>query len=144
MEVRVWQSYSCNNSSSYRLVARFANASSATETAAELGAFFAEHATQMDEVIEAADYEFPDESPAAAQALAKKYGFEWKNVLSWGDEGLQGDEPAIATEGDVLVVYHTYCGGFGEELPLYLSARGATAVEEANQRARKTGVAARR
>jgi hypothetical protein len=124
MTIHIWQSFSCNNSSSYRLVARFADATEARDVARELGAFFAAHAQEMDAAMEAGD--FPDESPASAQALATKYGFAWKEVLAWGDEGLAGDEPSIAAEGEVLVAYHTYCGGFGDAIPTYLKKRGAT------------------
>jgi hypothetical protein len=126
--VQVWSSFSCNNSSSYRLVARFTDAGKAKDAAAELEAFFSEHAKQMDVVME--DGDFPDENPEAAQELAKKYGFAWKDVLTWGDEMLEGDEPRIATEDQVLVLYHTYCGGFGDGIPLYLKAKGAAEVEK--------------
>ena len=36
MTIRVWSSYSCNNSSSYRLVARFADAARAKAIGSEL------------------------------------------------------------------------------------------------------------
>jgi len=127
MTIKIWQSYSCNNSSSYRLVARFADPNVARETATELAAFFSAHAKQMDVLTE--DGDFPEENPAAAQDLAKQYGFSWNEVLSWGDEMLEGDEPSIGTEDKTLVVYHTYCGGFGEAIPAYLKARGAAEVE---------------
>ena len=66
MELRVWQSFSCNNSSSYRLVARFGDPKSAAEAETELRAFFSEHAKQVDDEMEANDYEFSDKpSPAA-------------------------------------------------------------------------------
>lgn len=133
MTIRVWQSFSCNNSSSYRLVARFADPRAAGEAASELTAFFSEHAEQMDALTEEGD--FPNENPAAAQALATRYGFAWDDVLSWGDEAMQGDEPGVAAEGDVLVVYHTYCGGYGPGLPAYLAARGATKVEKETREA---------
>jgi hypothetical protein len=32
MELRVWQSFSCNNSSSFRMVARFADATAAADS----------------------------------------------------------------------------------------------------------------
>jgi len=128
MTIKIWQSYSCNNSSSYRLVARFADAKTATATATELAAFFTAHAEQMDAVMEEGG--FPDDNPEAAQQLAKQYGFAWDDVLTWGDEMLTGDEPTLATEDNVLVVYHTYCGGFGKGIPAYLTARGATVDQE--------------
>ncbi|HEU0031552.1 MAG TPA: hypothetical protein VFQ53_13025 [Kofleriaceae bacterium] len=128
MTVRIWQSFSCNNSSSYRLVARFADASTADATAAELRAFFAEHAQEMDALMEQGD--FPEQNPGAAQTLANQYGFTWDDVLTWGDEMLEGDEPSVASEDGVLVVYHTYCGGFGGGIPAYLRKRGAREVED--------------
>jgi hypothetical protein len=81
----------------------------------------------MDAVMEEGD--FPEENPEAAQALAQKYGFNWSDVLTWGDEMLEGDEPSIAAESGVLVVYHTYCGGFGD-VPAFLKAAGADTVED--------------
>jgi hypothetical protein len=36
MAIQVWNSFSCNNSSSYRLVARFTDAGKAKDAAAEL------------------------------------------------------------------------------------------------------------
>lgn len=130
MTIRIWQSFSCNNSSSYRLVARFADAAAARDTALELAAFFKTHAKELDDVLETTG-QFPSTSPPTALALAKQYGFSWgKYPLSWGDEGLQGDEPSIAAEGEVLVVYHTYCGGYGDGIPGYLKARGAKLEKE--------------
>lgn len=128
MSIRVWRSFSCNNSSSYRLIARFRDPAVAAEAAEELRAFFEAHAQEMDAVMEQGD--FPDENPETARALAAKYGFSWGDVLTWGDEMLAGDEPSIATEDGVLVVYHTYCGGFGDGIPAYLRARGAEVGEE--------------
>ncbi len=128
--IRVWQSFSCNNSSSYRLVARFADAKTAKDASGELSKFFTEHATQMDKLIDESG-EFPEKPTPAALALAKKYGFTWKKYLMWGDDSLVGDEPSVTAEGDVLVVYHTYCGGFGGDVQSYLKARGATVEKEA-------------
>lgn len=127
MSIKVWRSFSCNNSSSFRLVARFADQASAEQTAAELRAFFEQHAKEMDVLME--DGDFPEENPETARALAEKYGFAWGDVLTWGDEMLEGDEPSVAAEAGVLVVYHTYCGGFGDGIPAYLRARGAREIE---------------
>ncbi|MEO8705555.1 MAG: hypothetical protein ABI867_36330 [Kofleriaceae bacterium] len=131
MSIKVWQSFSCNNSSSARLVARFADAATAAETAAELRAFFTQHAQEMDATMETGD--FPDENPAAAQALAKQYGFQWVDVLTWGDEMLGGDEPMVETVNEVLVAYHTYCGGGFGDVPKYLQARGGTVIDEGDR-----------
>lgn len=129
MPIKIWNSYSCNNSSSYRLVARFADAAAAKDAAAELVDFLLVHAKEMDEVM--ADGDFPSEPPPAARAFAKKYGLTWgRRPLTWGDEMLGGDEPSVLTEGEVLVVYHDYCGGFGDGIPGFLKARGATRVDD--------------
>lgn len=130
MTIKIWKSFSCNNSSSYHLVARFGDPKAASETATELAAFFKTHAEQMDQVMEANDYEWPDDPPPAAQALGEKYGFQWKEILGWGDEGLVGDEPHVIAEDGVLALYHDYCGGFGKEIAAYLKARGAVAVDK--------------
>ena len=47
MEIRIFRAFSCNNSSSFRLVARFAEPKAAEDAAAELDAFFKEHAKQL-------------------------------------------------------------------------------------------------
>lgn len=127
--IRIWQSYSCNNSSSYRLVARFADPGAARDAASELTTFFSEHATQMDAAME--DGDIPDDPSEAATALASKYGFEWKELFTWGDDMLGGDEPSVTTDDHgVLVIWHTYCGGFPREVATYLEKRGATQVEQ--------------
>lgn len=127
--VEIWQSFSCNNSSSYYLVARFESGEKARASAEELEAFFAAHAEQTDAMWET------DEDPlttptAAAQALASKHGFEWSGYLMWGDEGLSGDEPSVYIVGDSVFVFHDYCGGFGDNVPAYLRAVGAAVVSE--------------
>jgi hypothetical protein len=128
--IRVWQSFSCNNSSSYRLVARFGDAKTAKEAEGELATFFKEHAQETDKTMEENDYDFDDKPGETAKALAKRYGFEWKRGLHWGDEGLQGDEPSVIAQGDVLAIYHSYCGGFGNDLPKYFVSRGAEVEKE--------------
>jgi hypothetical protein len=128
MRIRVWQSYSCNNSSSYRLVARFSDPSVASDVASELARFLLVHAQQMDAVMEEGDV--PNDPSDAATYLAQKYGFEWSEIFTWGDEMLVGDEPSVASEGGVLVMYHSYCGGFPPEIATYLKARGAKEIEK--------------
>jgi hypothetical protein len=130
MTIKIWQSYSCNNSSSYRLVARFADPAAAKAAATDLDAFFKAYAVELDAAVEAADYTWPNTWPPGAVAFAKKHGFSWgRDILGWGDTGLTDDEPEIMVEDDVLLVYHSYCGGFGKGVPAYLAARGATKVE---------------
>ena len=130
MTIKIWNSYSCNNSSSFRLVARFADPETAGAAAAELTSFLAEHAKQMDAAM--AEGDFPDESPPAAAELARRYGFTWSSVLGWGDDVQEGDEPSVSAEGPVLVVYHTYCSGFSD-LPAYLRAKGGTVEPETHR-----------
>jgi hypothetical protein len=120
MTIAIWQSYSCNNSSSYRLIARFADAATARQVATELTGFFAAHATEIDQ-----RERYGREPSLAQRALGERYGFTWANVLIWGDEGLSGDEPDVSVEGDLLLLYHHYCGGFGD-VPAFLAARGGT------------------
>jgi hypothetical protein len=128
--IKIWQSYSCNNSSSYRLVARFSDATTAQAAASDLDAFFKAYAVEMDAIVEANDYTWPDRWPPGAVEFASKYGISLdRDALGWGDEGLTGDEPELVVEDRTLLVYHSYSGGFGKAVPAYLSARGATEVE---------------
>ncbi|HEU0031551.1 MAG TPA: hypothetical protein VFQ53_13020 [Kofleriaceae bacterium] len=132
ISVRIWQSFSCNNSASYRLVARFADAKTAAAVAKDLEPFFEQHAQEMDALM--ADGDFPRENPATAQALAKQYGFQWKTVMSWGDEMMEGDEPEVMVSDDVVVVYHGYCGGgLGKGMLDYLKKRGATKITDGRE-----------
>lgn len=97
MQVRIWQSFSSNNSSNYRLVARFGDATKASEVAAELQVLRGE------------------------RGLPEALGFVWEDWFPYGRE----DEPTAAAEGEVLAVYHSYCLGFPEEFTAWLRARGA-------------------
>ena len=115
--IRIWRAYSCNNSSSYRLVARFGDATTAAAVADELTAFLAEHAKQID--LQPANVE----QTAAGNALATKYGFTWSEPVYWSTGGLAGDEPDVVAIDNVLAVYHGYCGGLDTLAP-YLEARG--------------------
>jgi hypothetical protein len=100
MQVRIWQSFSSNNSSNFRLVARFGDATKASEVAAELQALRGDG------------------------ALPRAIGFDWDEWFPYGDE----EDPTIAAEGEVLAVYHSYCLGYPEEFTGWLRARGG-AVE---------------
>jgi len=117
--IKIWQSYSCNNSSSYRLVARFVDAAAAKLAAGELDAFFAAHAAEIDERDG-----YRREPSEVQRALAARYGFTWDKVLTWGDEGLVGDEPELVLHDRQLIVFHSYCGGFGDGIPSLLRALG--------------------
>lgn len=96
MQVRIWQSFSSNNSSNYRLIARFGDAKKATEVAAELQLLRGE------------------------RALPQAIGFDWDEWFPYGDE----EDPTIAAEGEVLAVYHSYCLGYPEAFTNWLRARG--------------------
>ena len=129
MELRVWQSFSCNNSSSYYMVARFETAKAATESAGELSAFFDAHGEQSDAMWR--DGGDPISTPTkAATELASKHGFEWTGYLAWGDEGMADWTPTVSTLDKTLILYHRYCGGFGESIPKYFAALGASYDEQ--------------
>ncbi len=131
MEVRIWQSFSCNNSSSYKLVARFKEAKLAEAAAEELRAFFAEHAQQIDDSFDDERGYMLDDAPTpAAEALAQKYGVTWEDGLTWGDESPTYWLPSVAAVGPSLMIYHGYCGGFGDDLPKVLAALGAECQPE--------------
>ncbi len=127
MTVRLWNSYSCNNSSSYRLVAKFSDATAAEAVAAELREFFPVHAHEIDE---RGDY---SEEPSEAQrVLGRKHGITWIDSLYWGDGGLVGDEPDVFVHDNVLIVQHTYCSSL--ELTGLVRGLGATSVNEEDRR----------
>lgn len=108
--IKIWQSYSCNNSSAYRLVARFADAARAKAVAFELAGL-------LDEF---------DTHDGGFQALAQLYG------LPWDDQGWGGPEdgPFVLSDDTTLFVHHDYCLGFGPGVPAYLRERGAVEVGE--------------
>ena len=61
MTIRIWQSYSCNNSSSYRLVARFSEPRIAAETERELRAVLESTVVMTDkETLDADDLRLPN------------------------------------------------------------------------------------
>lgn len=129
MAIQIWNSYSCNNSSSFRLVAKFANPIAASEVAAELRRFFPEHAEEID-----ARDDYSEEPSEAQRAFAVKHGLTWGESMYWGDGGLVGDEPEVFVRGELMIVQHTYCGGFGE-LSSVIEKLGATSTDEQDSRA---------
>ena len=134
-QVFVWTSYSCNNSSDFRLVAEFATPAQAAAMAAELAAFFAAHAKEYDarSLDETAD-DWPGKPTQTAIAYGEKYGHKWREYLIWGDEQLTGDEPAVAALGSHVVLYHTYFSdAFGPDLPKVLGKAGAKLTEKRAQ-----------
>jgi len=123
MEIRVWRSYSCNNSSAYRMVARFLTEDLAKEAAADLLAFFAEATPLMERRPKKGSMPKTTHFPAtdAMDRLATEHGFDWSQLLT---EGIYDDELEVITEGTTLVAYHPYCLGLGKELGSYFRARG--------------------
>lgn len=121
--IRIWNAFSPNNSSDFRLVARFADPRAARETAVELVRFLLDHTREVRR-------RWVDSPPA--DELAARYGFAWTSLLEWSTQIGPGDEPEVAIEDEVLVVYHPYCLGFGD-LPVYLQAKGAIVEEEQTQ-----------
>lgn len=119
--IKIWQSYSCNNSSSYRLVAKFTDPAAASAAARELEELFAVHAVEID-----ARADYRDEPSDATRAFGERYGFEWNDLMSWGSGGLAGDTPQLYVEDRVLIVLHTYCGGgLGDGVVTFLETLGA-------------------
>lgn len=136
LEIYEWNSFSCNNSSDYRLVAKFDDPKAAAAMKKELDKFFAKHAEQLDELNEDPDFDYDDLFDTisdAAQKIGKKYDFKWKEGLIWGDDCLLDDEPGTWVLGDTLIVYHTYMGGFGE-LSKLLAKAGGTLLEKGDER----------
>lgn len=135
MQVYEWRSFSCNNSSDHRLVARFSSADKAEAAAKELKAFFKKHAKEIDRrVDEDDDFDAYENVSSTAQAMAEKYGFQWKSALFWGDEGLEGDEPQVKAIGESVALYHTYCSGYGSDVTNLIKALGGTIDREKEDR----------
>jgi len=132
MKVQIWNSFSCNNSSDYRLVAWFEDPAVATRVGRELREFFVAYGEEFDRVCEENDYTIPETPMPTAEALAAKYGFEWNagDILAWGDEGLTGNAPDVEVVGATLAIYHDYCGGFTDNIRRALAAAGAEVEEE--------------
>ncbi len=104
MTVRIWQAFASNNSTSYRLVARFTDADVAS---AARDAVLALVATDREE-------------------LAARYGLAWDDLLAEGSAHDNPEATEVAAIDGVLVAYHDYCLGYGPALPEFLRARGAT------------------
>lgn len=111
MQVHIWQSFSSNNSSNYRLIARFAGPTRAAEVAAELRSLRGD---------------VPGREAEGA-ALAASIGFDWEEWFPYGED----EDPTVMAEREVLAVYHSYCLGFPEELSTWLRSRGAEVEPQA-------------
>lgn len=120
MTIRIWNAFSPNNSSSCRLVARFADPRAAREAAVEVAAFLIGHIRE--------NHGHWIDGPMLTE-FAAKYGLPAVDMLEWTSHLHVGDEPEIATEHGVLVVYHYYCQGF-EHLGPMLTSKGATVEPE--------------
>lgn len=110
--IRIWQSYSCNNSSAYRLVARFPDAAAAAETTGELVEYFA-----------AQEKLGLPRLQNALVTLTRSYGFESSEEVRWG-------VPGVIAQDEVVIVYHTMSLGMGPGLPAYIADRGGVAEKE--------------
>jgi hypothetical protein len=115
--IQVWQSYSCNNSSSYRLIARFVDDASAHQAAAALAELFAKLAGE--------DGDRRGER-SVLRAIAKQYDIEWE------DEGWYGPEegPFAFAHDELVIVHHDYCLGLGPGVPKFLEERGGAVDQE--------------
>jgi hypothetical protein len=118
MTIRIWQSYSCNNSSSYRLIARFVDAEAADTAAGQLTAAFDAYAQELGRDGHG--------DSSLLSALARSHD------LAWDDEGWGGSEdgPFVFAEGAYVFVHHHYCLGLGPGVPAFLAARGAKVDDE--------------
>jgi hypothetical protein len=103
--VRIWNTFASNNSTSYRIVARFTDPTTAAAMADELRALVA---TTLDR-----------------DALAARYGIAWDDLLADGSAHDNPESTDVAAIDTVLVAYHDYCLGYGPALPDYLRKRGA-------------------
>ena len=132
MQVQIWNSFSCNNSSDYRLVARFRDPSVARQIGNELRQFFDAYGEEFDDALTKKNFKVSRDTVPTAVALAAKYNFAWdaRKILSWGDEGLTGDVPDVEVVGATLAVYHSYCGGFTDNIVQFLTAAGAEVEPE--------------
>jgi hypothetical protein len=108
--VKVWNAFASNNSSQYRLVARFPDEAKATKVADLLRALLGPH---------------PSAEPAE-ERLSAHAGFDWDEFFPYGQE----DDPTVAVDGQVVALYHSYCLGFPPELTRWFEGHGATEVEK--------------
>ncbi len=118
--IRIWNAFSPNNSSSYRLVARFEDPRVAREAAVEVATFL------LELIAEVRGRWLESEALAG---LANRYGFDVNELLEWSTQLHVGDEPQVMCDGELVVVYHRYCQGFGD-LDRALAARGGNVDPE--------------
>jgi hypothetical protein len=124
----------CGVANHYRLIVELASPARADAVREELVTFFAAHAKEYDLQTEDPAFEWPGQPTEAARTFGARYGHAWKDALAWGDEQLAGDEPAVTTLGNRVVIHHPYTsGGFGPDLPAVLERAGGTLVETGAQ-----------
>lgn len=92
--------------SEHRLIVELPSPAAAEAMRAELETFFAEHAKAYDAAAAKDDFVWPGAATDVARAFGEKYRHAWKEVLVWGDEQLEGDEPKVAALGDDVVLFH--------------------------------------
>lgn len=102
MAVFVWKAFSANNSTCYRLVARFEQATRAAEVQAELQGVLVEPRPN--------DLSFP--APAA---------FVWTESRNYGRD----DDPGLLAHDEVLALFHSYYIDWPSEVATWFEARGA-------------------
>ncbi len=107
--IKVWHSYSCNNSAAYRLVSRFPDAAIAAEVAAELDEFFVAQEKARGR----------SRRTSALATLARTYGAaDWMDYSS-GNLG-------VFAQDETLVIYHTMCLDLGPGPAAFVEDRGGT------------------
>ncbi len=114
--IKVWHSYACNNSAAYRLIARFADPTSARDTATELHEYF----VAQERVAS------PRNTSGPLMTLARTYGFDWI------DSGMGEQGPGVFAFGDALIVYQSYGLGLGPGVAAFVEDRGGVPESEAS------------
>jgi hypothetical protein len=109
--IKIWRSFSCNNSTSSRLIGRFTDPALAQATRGELATLFAD---------------LEDRNNSALQAMARIYGFDWADG-GYGETG-----PQVFVDEAVLIVHLDYGLGLGPGVPAYLGERGAQVEPESS------------
>jgi len=94
--IEIWQSSSCNNSSRFRIVAKFADAATAESARSDLAERFPVHAAAAETRVE-----YSDDPTQATLELGEKDGFEWDNFMAWGAGGLGTEQLVSKPRGGV-------------------------------------------
>ncbi len=130
MDIYQWNSFYCNNSSDYRLIAKFDTAKQARAKVKELQAMLQKHADEYDELADGDDFEWPGPPTKTLERFGAKYGHKIQEFLIWGEEGLNDDMPSVGTVDSTLVLFHGYSsGGFGPDIPTILEKAGASNID---------------